>query len=618
MTEKLGTKNQGAGGKQRTQEQDQNRSCYKDDGQYRMKAGDGSEKVQKNRNGFQVMMGLIGMVKPLLSIMLVAILMGCVGNLMATFITVMGGLGIGAVAGFFTEIKLSVLFTVIVLFAVFRGVLRYAEQACNHYIAFKLLARIRHKVFAALRQLAPAKLDGSEKGNLISIITSDIEMLEVFYAHTISPIVIAVLTSLFMCFFIGRFYWRLGILAGVFYVVTGVIVPLVNSRLGLSFGRRYRERYGTLNTTVLDNLYGLTEIMQYQQQTERLEEMNECTDELSRVSGTLKNQEAFQKIVTDCIILAAGILMLLAGTALWEKGLLNAGEVLVCTVAMMSSFGPTAALSALSNNLNQTLASGNRVLNLLEEEPLIQEVHNQVTVPAGDIVLEHVTFSYPLQQKMDEKQGKPFGAGRSKEIQGGNVGEAEILRDFSITFEENRIHGIWGKSGCGKSTLLKLLMRFYETDQGNVCFGGRNVNEIDTRALRSHISYVTQDTFLFQDTIENNIKVADANATRQEVMEAAKKASIHEFIMSLPNGYDTRLSELGESVSGGERQRIGIARAFLHKSKVILLDEPTSNIDSLNEGIFLKSLERERQDKTIILVSHRKSTMGIADSVLPM
>lgn len=596
--ENQNAENQNAGRKQETQEQYQN-SSYKDNGRCRVKDGGSPEKGRKPRNGFRVMMGLIGMVKPLLGIMLVAILMGCAGNLMATFITVSGGLGIGAVAGFFPELKLSVLFTVIVLFAVFRGILRYTEQACNHYIAFKLLARIRHKVFASLRQLAPAKLDGSEKGNLISIITSDIELLEVFYAHTISPIVIAVVTSLFMCFFIGRFHWGLGVLAGVFYVLVGGVIPLVNSKLGQSYGRRYRERYGTLNTTVLDNLYGLTEIMQYQHQTERLEEMNDCTDELSRVNKTLKNQESFQKIVTDSVILAAGIFMLLGGMLLWEKEMLSAGEVLVCTVAMMSSFGPAAALSALSNNLNQTLASGNRVLNLLEEEPLLQEVHSGVTVPAGNIVLDHVAFSYPGQGKMDGE-------------------EAEILRDFSITFEENRIHGIWGKSGCGKSTLLKLLMRFYETDQGTVCFGGKNVNEIDTKALRSHISYVTQETFLFQDTIENNIKVADENATRQEVIEAAKKASIHEFIMSLPNGYDTGLSELGESVSGGERQRIGIARAFLHKSKVILLDEPTSNIDSLNEGIFLKSLERERQDKTIILVSHRKSTMGIADTVFPM
>lgn len=318
--------------------------------------------------------------------------------------------------------------------------------------------------------------------------------------------------------------------------------------------------------------------------------MDRCTKELERVSHVLKRQEAFQKIVTDSIILFAGIMMLLAGGALAAQGGLSGAEVLICTVAMMSSFGPTAALSALSNNLNQTLASGNRVLKLLEEEPVVEEINGGLSVPGGEMQAEHVTFSY-------EEAQNP------------------ILQDFSIRFEENKIHGILGRSGCGKSTLLKLLMRFYETKEGRILFGDRNVNEIDTGALRSHISYVTQDTFLFEDTIENNIKIAKADATREEVTEAAKKASIHEFIMSLPQGYDTRLKELGDSVSGGERQRIGVARAFLHQSKVILLDEPTSNIDSLNEGIILQSLKREKQDKTIVLVSHRRSTMGIVDSV---
>lgn len=546
--------------------------------------------IKQDRNALQVMLGLIGMIKPLLGIMLIAILMGCVGNLMATFITVLGSVGIGIVTGAFPQGRLGAVFACIIVFAVLRGVLRYSEQASNHYIAFKLLARIRHMVFTSLRRLAPAKLDGSNKGNLIAIITSDIELLEVFYAHTISPIAIAVITSLFMCFFIGHFHWGLGLLAAVFYLLVGAVVPMVNSRFGQKYGREYRELYGSLNTTVLDNLYGLSEILQYQQKEQRRNKMDRCTKELERVSHVLKRQEAFQKIVTDSIILFAGIMMLLAGGALAAQGGLSGAEVLICTVAMMSSFGPTAALSALSNNLNQTLASGNRVLKLLEEEPVVEEINGGLSVPGGEMQAEHVTFSY-------EEAQNP------------------ILQDFSIRFEENKIHGILGRSGCGKSTLLKLLMRFYETKEGRILFGDRNVNEIDTGALRSHISYVTQDTFLFEDTIENNIKIAKADATREEVTEAAKKASIHEFIMSLPQGYDTRLKELGDSVSGGERQRIGVARAFLHQSKVILLDEPTSNIDSLNEGIILQSLKREKQDKTIVLVSHRRSTMGIVDSV---
>lgn len=570
----------------------------------------GSGRTEEQRSGIKVMLGLIGMIKPLLGIMAVAIIMGCIGNLMAAFITILGGVGIGALLGYFSGVSLKVIFVIIIICAVLRGILRYTEQASNHYIAFKLLARIRHQVFASLRKLAPAKLDGREKGNLISIITSDIELLEVFYAHTISPIAIAVITSLVMVLFIGQFHLGLGILAAVFYVLVGAVIPMLNGKAGQKYGQEYRSIYGKLNTTVLDNLYGLNEIFQYQKQKERQEKMEAFTEQMEGVNHTLKNQGAVQQISTDAVILLGGILMLVFSGMLASRGIINPGEAIVCTIAMMSSFGPVAALSALSNNLNQTLASGNRVLNLLEEEPVVEDVHSSVDVPEGDMCIKEASFTYPVEK--DLATGTWVGESMVAEK------ETEILTDFSLNIKKNTIHGILGKSGYGKSTLLKLLMRFYETDKGAVLYRNQNVNEIDTARLRRHISYVTQETFLFQDTIENNIKVAKADATREEVIEAAKKASIHEFISSLPKGYDTMLKELGDSVSGGERQRIGIARAFLHKAPVILLDEPTSNIDSLNEGIILKSLLEEKKDKTIVLVSHRKSTMGIADEVTAM
>lgn len=551
------------------------------------------QRKTKNRSAFGVMLGLIGMVKPLLGLMAVAIIMGCMGNLAATFITVLGGVGLEKVLGFYTNLSWRFLFTVIVMLAVSRGILRYAEQASNHNIAFRLLARIRSKVFASLRKLAPAKLEGSEKGNLISLLTSDIELLEVFYAHTISPIAIAVITSVVMCVFLGHYHVSLGILAAVFYMMVGVVIPVLNGKAGQEYGRRYRKKYGDLNTVVLDNLYGLDEIIQYGQQRKRLVKMEACTKELEELNRTLKKKEAIQRITTDSVILLAGIVMLGISSFLFEKGMLDKGEVLITTIAMMSSFGPTAALSALSNNLNQTLASGNRVLNLLEEEPVVYDVTDGASFEEGDILAKDVTFSY-------------------------EDADSAVLSDFSHVFYQNTIHGILGKSGCGKSTLLKLMMRFYEVSGGSIRYGTTNVNEITTKELRNHISYVTQETFLFSDTIENNIKVAKENATREEVIEAAKKASLHEFVCSLPDGYDTRLGELGDSVSGGERQRIGIARAFLSQANVIFLDEPTSNLDSLNEGIILKSLEKEAKDKTILLVSHRKSTMGIAKNVLHM
>lgn len=551
------------------------------------------QRKTKNRSAFGVMLGLIGMVKPLLGLMAVAIIMGCMGNLAATFITVLGGVGLGKVLGFYTNLSWRFLFTVIAMLAVSRGILRYAEQASNHNIAFRLLARIRSKVFASLRKLAPAKLEGSEKGNLISVLTSDIELLEVFYAHTISPIAIAVITSVVMCVFLGHYQVSLGILAAVFYMMVGVVIPVLNGKAGQEYGRRYRKKYGDLNTVVLDNLYGLDEIIQYGQQKKRLAKMEACTKELEELNRTLRKKEAIQRITTDSVILLAGIVMLGISSFLFEKGMLDKGEVLVVTIAMMSSFGPTAALSALSNNLNQTLASGNRVLNLLEEEPVVYDVTDGASFEEGDILAKDVTFSY-------------------------EDADSAVLSDFGHVFYQNTIHGILGKSGCGKSTLLKLMMRFYEVSGGSIRYGTTNVNEITTKELRNHISYVTQETFLFSDTIENNIKVAKENATREEVIEAAKKASLHEFVCSLPDGYDTRLGELGDSVSGGERQRIGIARAFLSQANVIFLDEPTSNLDSLNEGIILKSLEKEAKDKTILLVSHRKSTMGIAKNVLHM
>lgn len=544
--------------------------------------------MKKNRSGFAVMAGLIGMIKPMLGIMFLAVIMGCIGNLMATFITVLGGYGLLTVTGYYGKMSLALIITLMAVFAILRGVLRYAEQACNHFIAFKLLARIRHQVFAALRKLAPAKLDGSEKGNLISIITSDIELLEVFYAHTISPIAIAVITSVVMCVYLGSMSAWFAVIAVCFYVFVGVVIPLWNGKRGSTYGKNYRDSFGKLNATVLDNLYGLEETIQYEKQRERMKVMSEQTDALERVNRTLKNQEKTQRILTDWVILASGVVMACAGSYLTERGAIAGYQAVTAVIAMMSSFGPTAALSALSNNLNQTLACGNRVLNLLEEEPAVCDVEAGTEFVSGDITCGQVDFSY---------------------------GKEPILSDFTQVFAKNKIHGILGKSGCGKSTLLKLLMRFYETDGGNIRYGVDNVNAINTESLRKHIAYVTQETFLFHDTIENNIKVAKADATREEVIEAAKKASVHEFICSLPNGYETNVAELGGSLSGGERQRIGIARAFLHDCEVIFLDEPTSNIDSLNEGMILKSLQAEKEEKTILLVSHRRSTMGIADEM---
>lgn len=542
-----------------------------------------------NRNGLKVMYKLIGLVLPLLHVMVAAITMGVIGFLTAIFIIVLGGVGLLNISGFATALSLKQVIIGIVICAVLRGILRYAEQGSNHYIAFKLLALIRHKVFVKLRKLAPAKLEGKDKGNLISIITTDTELLEVFYAHTISPIIIAFITSVIMTIFIGRYNIFLGVIALVAYFIVGVIIPVWSSNQGDETGQQYRDEMGDLNSYFLSSVRGINDIIQYGVGKERLDEINRRTDELETKQKLLLKQEGSNRAVTDTAILLCSMAMLFAGCILYTKGEVNFIQVIIPLIALMSSFGPVVAISNLSNNLFHTIAAGNRVLDLLEEEPAVEEVKGNDVTEFADMKLKNVSFSYD---------------------------EEVILEDFNMDIKQNKIIGIYGKSGCGKSTLLKLLMRFWEVDNGSITIGGKNINEINTSDLRKMQSFVTQDTYLFNDTIANNIGIAKENATMEEIIAAAKKASIHDFIMSLPNGYDSKVGELGGNLSGGEKQRIGIARAFLHDAPMILLDEPTSNLDSLNEGIILKSLMESKENKTIIIVSHRKSTMNIADVVL--
>ena len=542
-----------------------------------------------NRNGLKVMYKLIGLVLPLVHVMIAAITMGVIGFLTAIFIIVLGGVGLLNILGFATALSLKQVIIGIVICAVLRGILRYAEQGSNHYIAFKLLALIRHKVFIKLRKLAPAKLEGKDKGNLISIITTDTELLEVFYAHTISPIIIAFITSVIMTIFIGSYNIFLGAIALVAYFIVGVIIPVWSSNQGDETGQQYRDELGDLNSYFLSSIRGINDIIQYGVGKERLDEINRRTDELETKQKFLLKQEGSNRAVTDTAIQLCSMVMLFAGCILYNKGQVDFTQVIIPLIALMSSFGPVVAISNLSNNLFHTIAAGNRVLDLLEEEPAVEEVSGKETVEFADMKLENVSFAYD---------------------------DEVILEDFNMEIKKNTIIGIYGKSGCGKSTLLKLLMRFWEVNNGAITIGGKNINEINTSDLRKMQSFVTQDTYLFNDTIANNIGIAKENATMEEIIAAAKKASIHDFIMSLPNGYDSKVGELGGNLSGGEKQRIGIARAFLHDAPMILLDEPTSNLDSLNEGIILKSLMESKENKTIIIVSHRKSTMNIADVVL--
>lgn len=544
--------------------------------------------IKQRRSSIKIMANMISLVKPLAHIMAAAAILGTLGYLCAIFLTVAAGHGVLlAMKG---KAVTKYLVSLIVL-AVMRGVLHYAEQYCNHFIAFKLLAIIRHQVFAALRKLCPAKLDGKEKGNLISIITTDIELLEVFYAHTISPIMIAILTSLIMVLFIGRFHVYAGIFAVCAYLLVGCVIPLWNGKKGGQKGMEFRDRFGKLNSFVLESLRGIDETIQYGQGEKRKAQMSRKSIELGNMQKDLNRMEAMQRAVTDLVILCCSFGMFFLMYHLYQAGNITFDAMILSTIAMMGSFGPVTALSNLSNNLNQTLASGERVLSLLEEEPMVEELSGKENLSFEGAKVEDVTFAYD---------------------------EEVILKDCNINLEQGKIIGICGKSGCGKSTLLKLLMRFWDVKKGKIQISDKNVKEIPTKTLRNTQSYVTQETELFHDSIANNIAIGKPGAAREEIIEAAKKASIHDMIMSLPNGYDTEVGELGDTLSGGEKQRIGIARAFLHDSPMLLLDEPTSNLDSLNEGIILKSLKEESQGRTVVLVSHRESTMGIADEVYYM
>ena len=593
----------------------------------------GSDPRTKRRSAIQIMGSLIGLVKPLLHIMLAAIILGTLGYLCAIFLTILAGQVIvhgllTGVAGMivpvdnmwlvFTSVKTII--TVMIVIAVLRGILHYVEQYCNHFIAFKLLAIIRHKVFAALRKLCPAKLEGRDKGNLISIITTDIELLEVFYAHTISPIAIATLTSIVMVIFIGRYHWLAGVLALAAYLIVGVAIPMWNGKRGSQKGMEFRTNFGELNSFVLDSLRGLDETIQYGQGEKRKEQMSERSKNLAGMQEDLSKMEGSQRSFTNMVILLASFGMLALTIWLYAKGAMGFEGILTCTIAMMGSFGPVVALSSLSNNLNQTLASGERVLSLLEETPLVEEIPGDEETSGDQGVnseenadyafagaeAENVTFAYKVNGSEGDREG---GLGHDNEV---------ILDNYSLKLQPGKITGIHGASGSGKSTLLKLLMRFWDVQDGNVSVDGTDVRKIPTKHLRDMESYVTQETHLFHDSIANNIAIAKPGASREKIMEAAKKASIHDFIMTLPKGYDTEVGELGDTLSGGEKQRIGIARAFLHDAPMILMDEPTSNLDSLNEGIILKSLKESAKKKTVVLVSHRVSTMNVADVVYEM
>ena len=542
------------------------------------------------KNGFVVMGHLLKLVTPLAHIMAFTITMGTLGFLAAIFIMVLGAMGLVNLLNFDTHLSFSGILTALIVLAVARGALRYLEQMSGHYIAFKLLALLRDKVFSSLRRLAFVKLQDKQAGQLVSLVTNDIELLEVFYAHTIAPIMIAFFTSAILLLVFGHLSGWFVIVALAAYLTVGVILPIITTKLAREDGRRYRELVGEMNDFFLDSVRGMKEIQLFGYAKQRLDEIQQRSQKIDTAFERIKDQEAKVRVYTEVAVSAFNIIMLFTGLILFSLDKIDFSAFLIGVILLMSSYGPVIALSNLSSNLLQTLASGERVLSLLAEEPELKDVESAVDLKeVSRIDVENVNFAY---------------------------GEEQILSDVSLSVKKGEILGIHGRSGSGKSTLLKLLMRFYDPKSGSIKINGETLPNINTRSLRENMAYITQQTYIFNETIEENIRLARRDATLEEIMEAAKKASIHDFILSLPEGYQTKMTELGGNLSDGEKQRIGIARAFLHNAPIILLDEPTSNLDSLSEAMILKSLLNVKAEKLIILVSHRQSTMAICDQVI--
>ena len=544
----------------------------------------------QRQSGFSIMKRLILELKPLILIMFITITMGVLGFLAAIAIASFAAVALGSLVEGPTIVTFQTAIIIMIVCAVSRGLLRYAEQLSGHYIAFKILYLLRDKIFTKLRTLAPAKLEGKDKGNLISLITSDIELLEVFYAHTIAPIAIAILTNSIIAIILYLIHPVYGLVSAIYFILVGVIVPYISSMLVKTAGVNYRKAFAESNQYILDSLRGLKEILLFNQGENRLSKLNKQSDRLNDSIRKIKDHEGLVTGVTSVIITSAMLVFTGMGFYFYSTNQLSLTLVLVALVIIASSFGPVVALSNLSNTLAHTFACAQRLFDLLDEEPQVTDVEGSTTLNMDEMKFEEVTFTYPN-------------------------GQTPIFKDASVSIKKGDKMALIGPSGIGKSTFIKLLMRYFDTDKGHVKVDGQVISDIPTASLRNGQTLVSQETYLFNDTIANNIRIGKANATLEEIIDAAKKASIHDFIETLPNGYETKVGELGGMVSSGEKQRLGLARAFLHDGDVLILDEPTSNLDALNEGSILKSINDYNTDKTIIMISHRKSTTAICDQV---
>ena len=549
-----------------------------------------TQKKSLRRSGAKIMASLIALLGSLSYIMVLAVINGSVGFVCAMGVTVFGAVGVAKALGEAIALYNGWIIGLTIGCGVLRGLLRYFEQYSNHYIAFRLLAVLRDKIFGALRVLCPAKLESKQKGSIIAMITSDIETLEVFYAHTISPICIAVLVSAAVFLFVGFVSsWYLALVALVGFLTIGIVVPLISSGRLKESGVKYRAEFASFSAYFLDSIKGIKDIVLNNAGEEREKEVNRRSDGLLKETKKMKHNITCAGSAIELTVSVFVLITLAVGILLVRKDMLSLGRMIIGMVTVFSSFGPVIAVGSLPGNLTQTFASGDRVLNLLAEKPAVEAVTNGKDFDYENLDVKDLSFSYD--------------------------GQTEVLKDIKMHTKKGEIIGIVGESGCGKSTFLKLLLRFWERSGGEINYDDIDIDKINTDSLLKNVTMVSQSTYLFEETIEDNLRIAKPDATQEEIENACKMASVHDFIMTLPDGYKTQVGALGDNLSAGEKQRIGLARAFLRGSELILLDEPTSNVDSINEGIILRALKEQKNKKSIILVSHRESTMAIADRI---
>lgn len=545
----------------------------------------------KKRSSLKIMLDLMILAKVHTRDLVTATLAGVISFFSSTGIAVLAALLIVSVGGFI-DVPFSKINMWMAVLAFIRGITRYLEQYMNHLVAFRVLSTLRDKVFSAVRKLAPAKIEGSNKGSLISMITSDIELIEVFYAHTISPISIAIICGITYIVLIALYSPAIALVTLISYLIMGVGLPILFSKWSKNIGRILRRKIGGLNNIFLDLLRGITEIMQFAYRKRAIRVIEKTNKSLVEHQAVLIEQLALLLALEDVIVVLTICAVILIG--IWTG--LAPAILLPLTFGIFFSFPAIANVASLGNGLSQSLSCGERVLNLLEEKPVADEVTNGIELNldrATDplIVVNDLSFSY---------------------------GDRLVLENFNLNIAQGEFLGVRGESGCGKSTLLKLMMYFWPLETGEILISGHSVQKINTQSLWHNISYMTQHTEFFEGTIRDNLLIAKQNSTEAEMRDALDKAAILDFVDNLEHGLDTTLAELGDNFSAGERQRFGLARCFLKDTKILLLDEPTSNLDTLNENIILDALKCNSDGKTVILVSHRESCFKTCDRVIDM